>query len=159
MTAARRWLVAAVAAGAVTVGSLHAATMTPAGYSRAIARICAGALLFDGRHEIGTRAGAVAVARDIRATGNRRLRRVDAVAKPPATDDALVRWIATERQLVDLYAVTYLRIWNEIERARTPHQRAQLPLVLHRLVHAPDSLKLEAGTLELNLDVPDCTGG
>jgi hypothetical protein len=34
----------------------------PAPWSRAVTGICAHALLFEGRHEIGTRAGAVSVA-------------------------------------------------------------------------------------------------
>ena len=45
-------------------------------YSLAVARICADALLFEKAHAIGTRAGALAVARDIRASTRRRLQRV-----------------------------------------------------------------------------------
>ena len=133
--------------------------MTPAAYSRAVSRICTGAPLFSHKHEIGTRAGAIAVSRDIRTTGHKRLRRVDAVTKPVETAAADRRWIATERKLVEMYAADYLRIWNQIERANTAAPRARLPLVLHRLVHAADALKLRAGKLELRLSVPDCTGG
>jgi len=131
----------------------------PAGYSRAVARICAGALLFDGRHRIGTRAGAITVSRDIRATGGRRLRRVDDLPKPPGEAALAVRWIATERRLVATYARAYLQIWYAIERANTPAQRARLPRVLAPLLHAPDALQAEAEQLELRLHVPDCTGG
>ena len=153
-------LLAVVVAGtAVTVGSVNATGMTPAGYSRAVSRICANARLFSHRHEIGTRAGAIAVSRDIRTTGHRRVRRVDAVTKPVKTarDDA--RWIATELELVDMYATNYFRIWQKIEAADTPAEHAKLPAVLHRLVHEADSLKVRAGTFEASLSVPDCTGG
>jgi hypothetical protein len=120
-------------AAAAAAGSLSAATTTPAGYTRAVIRICTGALLFDGRHQIGTRAGAISVSRDIRATG--------------------------QRKLDDMYAATYLRIWYQIERAHTPQQRARLPLILNRVVHQPDNLKQQAHQLEVTLHVPDCTGG
>jgi hypothetical protein len=132
---------------------------TPAGYSQAVMRICAGALLFNGRHETGTRSGAISVSRDIRASGDRRLRRVDAVPKPARTARLATRWIATERQLVAKYAWAYLQIWYAIERAGTPRQRAELPAVLGALIHAPDELQREAARLEQALDVPDCTGG
>jgi hypothetical protein len=156
---ARLLLVAVVAVSATSAGTLRAGTMTPAAYSRAVSRICAGAALFSHNHEIGTRAGAIAVSRDIRTTGHNRLRRVDAVTKPVKTAAKDTRWIATERKLVDMYARNYLRIWNQIERANTAAQRARLPRVLHGLVHAADALKLRAGKLELTLSVPDCTGG
>lgn len=153
-------LLATVVAGtAVTLGGVNTTGMTTAHYSRAVSRICAGARLFSHRHEIGTRAGAIAVSRDIRTTGHRRLRRVDAVTKPVKTALADARWIATERKLVDMYATNYFRIWQEIERADTPAEHAKLPAVLHRLVHEADSLKLRAGTFEATLSVPDCTGG
>jgi hypothetical protein len=144
---------------ATAAGALRAGTMTPAAYSRAVSRICIHPRLFTHKHEIGTRAGAIAVSRDIRATGHHRLRRVDAVAKPPRTAGNDRHWILVERKLVDMYATNYLRIWDEIERANTAAERARLPRVLHRLVHASDALKLRAGRLELKLSVPDCTGG
>jgi hypothetical protein len=65
-----------------------------------------GALLFDGHHQIGTLAGAIAVSRDIRATGARRLRRVDAIAKPVRTARLAIAWIGLERRLVKIYAST-----------------------------------------------------
>jgi hypothetical protein len=159
MIAPSNLLAAVVTGTAVTVGSVHATGMTPARYSHAVSRICAGAQLFSHRHEIGTRAGAIAVSRDIRTTGHRRLRRVDAVTKPVKTARADARWIATERKLVDMYATNYFRIWQEIERAHTPAEHAKLPAVLHRLVHEADALKVRAGTFEVTLSVPDCTGG
>jgi len=134
-------------------------SLTSGGYSRAVTKICVGALLFEGRHAIGTRAGAMAVSTDIRTTGDRRLRRVEAVPKPARTARLARRWIATERLLVATYAWAYLRIWGAIERARTPTERARLPMVLHALIHAPDKLAGAASTLEQQLQVPDCTGG
>ena len=138
----------------------YVTNLNPAvGYSQEVTRICAGALLFDGRHQTGTRSGAISVSRDIRATGARRLRRVDAVPKPARTAPLATRWIATERQLVVKYAWAYLQIWYAIERAGTPRERAELPAVLGALIHAPDELQREAAQLEQALDVPDCTGG
>ena len=135
------------------------AAMTTSRYARTIARICDGGVLFTGTHEMGTRAGAIAVSRDIRATGQRRLRRVRAVPKPPRIASQAAHWIATEAKLVDLYALTYLRIWMKIEWAYAHRQRARLPLILHRLVHRPDELKHRAHRAEHALGVPDCTGG
>src|SRR5262249_4021018 len=97
----------------------------PAEYARTVTHICRGALLFEGSHEIGTRAGAVAVSHDIRATGSRRLARVDAVPKPAATARVAVRWIAIERRLVATYATAYLQVWGAIEKATTPRQHAR----------------------------------
>lgn len=150
-----------LAAAVVQTGASRAmhAPQTPAGYSRAVLQICAGALLFDGRHEIGTRAGAIAVSKDIRATGGRRLRRVDAVPKPAGSADIAFRWIGVERRLVEMYASTYLQIWDEIERANSPAQRAALPQALHALLHRPDQLQYRAAGLEQRLRVVDCTGG
>jgi len=136
-----------------------AAAITPERYARTVTRICERAVLFRNTHQIGTRAGAIAVSRDIRSTGRLRMRRVDAVPVPSAIARKVARWIATERKLDVLYADTYLRIWYQIEQAHTPQQRARLPLILHRLVDRPDKLKERAGRLELNLSVPDCTGG
>jgi len=147
---------AAVQSGAA---ALAGPPPTPAGYSRAVARTCAGAVLFEGSHRIGTRAGAIAVSRDIRATGTRRLHRVDAVPKPSLEAALAARWIATERRLVSTYSRAYLQIWYAIERANTSAQRARLPGVLAPLLHAPDALQAEAEQLELRLHVPDCTGG
>jgi hypothetical protein len=124
-----------------------------------VARICAGSVLFAGRHEIGTRAGAIAVARDIRRTGLNRLRRVDRIAKPPATATLDGRWIGLERRLVWVYASTYLRIWYVIERYETPRGRASLPARLRALIDLPRPLERGARRLEERLNVPDCTGG
>jgi hypothetical protein len=125
---------------------IETAAMTPSGYSRAITRICRGARLFTGEHEIGTRAGAIAVSRDIRWTGRRRLRRVQAVPRPPGIAGTAARWIAVERQLDDMYSATYLLIWNQIERAYADGRRERLPLALHRLVERPDVLKLRVAS-------------
>jgi enoyl-CoA hydratase/carnithine racemase len=144
---------------AATLGVGGGAQQTATGYSSAVTRICSGAVLFAGRHRIGTRVGAVAVSRDIRATGAQRLRRVDAVPKPDKTAAVAARWIATERRLVATYARAYLQVWYAIERANTPAQRAKLPSVLDALVHTPDALEATAKQLEQRLHVPDCTGG
>lgn len=150
-----------LAALAVLAGEAEAAKapQTPARYSRTVVHVCAGALLFDGRHQIGTRAGAIAVSQDIRATGTKRLRRVDTVSKPASTARLAAGWIAVERRLVETYASTYLQIWFAIEAANSPAQRAALPRVLHALIHRPDRLQYRAARLEKRLRVPDCTGG
>jgi hypothetical protein len=150
-----------LAAAALLAGATQAAQalQTPARYSQAVAPICAGALLFEGHHQIGTLAGAIAVSQDIRATGARRLRRVDAVAKPAGIARLAAAWIALERRLVKTYASTYLRIWYAIQRANSAAQRAALPGVLDALIHRPDRLQYQAARLELRLRVPDCTGG
>jgi hypothetical protein len=109
-------------------------------------------LLFEGRHRIGTRAGAIAVSNDIRASGLSRMRRVDAIEKPRGIARRAARWIAVERRLIRLYASTYLRVWYDIERARTARERAMLPIELRALIDAPDALQATAGRLESALD-------
>jgi hypothetical protein len=52
-----------------------------------------------------------------------------------------------------------VRIFDAIAAARTARQRAQMPRILGRLLHAPDALRTTAASLELRLHVPDCTGG
>ena len=128
-------------------------------YALAVTRICAGALLFDHAHDQGTRADALAVARDIRASTARRLTRVTALAVPHGLERISSRWIASQRRLAAMYARTWVRIYDTIDAARTPAQRATLAQRLHQLVHAPDPLRLVAGRLELELHFPDCTGG
>ena len=128
-------------------------------FSTQVNEICAGAVMFAGRHEIATRAGAVAVSRDIRQTGARRLRRVAAVPKPESQVEAIGRWIGIERGLVAAYARDYLLIWDAIEGANSPAKRARLPARLHELLHHPDALKRKAGVYELRLGIRDCTGG
>lgn len=162
----RRMLTAAGALAAALAPSGTASAIPPAdppatqaGYSAAVSQICAGALLFSGAHAIGTRPGAVAVSRDIRATGTRRMRRVEAVPRPMETNARAVRWIALERRLVEMYAANYLRIWNEIEKADTPRERAALPARLVPLIQEPEPLQRHALAFERALRVPDCTGG
>jgi hypothetical protein len=158
----RARLAAAILATALTqsvAAQAAAPPPTPAGYSQAVTQICRGALLFDGTHPLGTRAGAIAVSNDIRATGGLRLRRVDALPKPPETALLAARWVATERRLVKTYAWAYLQIWHQIENARTPRQRAKLPAAVHAVTRKSDTLQHEAALLERALNVPDCTGG
>jgi hypothetical protein len=128
-------------------------------YSAAITRICARAILFDHAHHMGTRADALAVARDIRASTARRLVRVAAVPVPPELRRISRRWISSQRRLAAAYARAWIRIYDTIDAARTPAQRAALPARLHKLVLVPGPLRLAAGRLELELHVPDCTGG
>jgi hypothetical protein len=128
-------------------------------YSRAVTGICAGALLFEGTHEMGTRADALEIADAIRASTAGRLARVKALSVPGELQLSSSRWISLQRRLAELYARLWVRIYDTIEAARTPAQQAALPKRVGKLVHAPDRLKLAAGRLELKLHVPDCTGG
>ena len=141
-------------------GSLGATVDTPAvAYSADVTQICAGALLFDNAHQMGTRADALSIADDIRASTARRLDRVTAVSVPPELQNTNSRWIDSERRLAALYATTWVRIYDTIDATHTPAQRTTLPKRLEKLIHAPDTLKRAAGLLELDLHVPDCTGG
>ncbi len=128
-------------------------------YSVEVTSICAGALLFEGTHELGTRSDALEIAAAIRASTAQRLALVTALSVPPELQDTSSRWIATQRRLASLYARLWVRIYDTIDSARTRAQRATLPKRLQKLVHAPDALKSAAGRLELKLHVPDCTGG
>jgi hypothetical protein len=153
---------AALTASALLAGPIPAArsdTPTAAAYSLAVTRICAGALLFDHSHRMGTRADALAVADDIRASTGARLARVAALSAPPGMASISRRWISSQRRLAAIYAREWVRIYETIDAAHSPAQRARLPEQLEKLVHAPDALRLAAGRLELLLGVPDCTGG
>jgi len=151
---------AALAAAALVVPAGRAASDDSAtAYSRGVSRICAGALLFEQSHDLGTRAGALAIARDIRASTARRLARVTALSVPRELRRLNNRWVSSQRRLAASYARNWVRIYDAIEAAVTPAQNDALPSRLHRLVHAPDRLRLAAGRLALKLRVPDCTGG
>jgi hypothetical protein len=130
-----------------------------ADYSLAVTRICAGALLFDHAHHMGTRADARSVARDIRGSTARRLARVTALSVPSELEPLSSRWISSQRRLAAGYARAWVQIYDTIDAARTPAQRDGLAERLYELVHASDPLRLAAGRLELELHVPDCTGG
>ena|SRR5215470_12966122 len=149
----------ALAVAALSATPAGARSPAAAEYSIAVSRICAGALLFDHPHHMGTRSDAVAVARDIRLSTARRLKHVAAVAVPPELQSTSSRWIASQRRLAAMYARIWVRINDAIDGARTPAQKATLPKRLERLVHMPDRLRHAAGRLELALAVPDCTGG
>lgn len=141
-------------------GSLGApGNLAAAQYSLAVTQICAGALLFDSPHQMGTRSDALAIADDIRASTAQRLAQVNTVSVPPELQDASSRWIDSQRRLAALYARNWVRIYDTIDAANTPAQRATLAERLEKLVHAPDALKLAAKQLELELQIPDCTGG
>jgi hypothetical protein len=136
----------------------HAAT-TPATYARAVAQVCAHALLFEQPHSIGTRAGALAVADDIRASTQRRLALVAGIATPPGQRTAVVRWLAVKRSLAEAYALNYIRIYDLIAAPRTPRHDTQAARRLASLMHSPDRFRRAAAGFERQLRVPDCTGG
>jgi hypothetical protein len=157
-----------IAVGIALVASVLAATPGRAGltqtspaaeYSAGVVRICAGALLFDGAHRMGTRSDALSIAHDIQASTARRLARVTALSVPPELERISSRWLSSQRRLASLYARTWVRIYDTIDAAHTQAQLATLAARLEKLVHAPDQLKVAAGRLELELHVPDCTGG
>jgi hypothetical protein len=152
-------LAAALAVAGATAMSSAAVAPAPSAWPDAVTGICAHALLFEGRHEIGTRAGAVAVARDIRASTSRRLRRIRALPIDPPDPGLSTRWLGLELRLASVYARSYVRIYDLIAAANTPSKRARMPRALHRLLHAPDALRATTADLEQQLQVPDCTGG
>jgi hypothetical protein len=124
-----------------------------------VGTVCTGALLFEGRHSIGTEQGAVAVARDIRGSTARRLARIKALRAHPERPTLARQWLRVERRLSGLYASSYLGIWHAIARANSPAERARLPRILERLLVRPDATRRRAQLLEEQLQVPDCTGG
>jgi hypothetical protein len=153
-------LVAGVASAAIVAFTTAApAAAARDNWSRGVTRICAHAILFEGSHEIGTRAGAVAVAKDIRASTERRLTRIAALPAPPTQRALAARWLGVERRLAAVYASSYLGIFDLIATAATPEQQTQAAILLGKLLHAPDRLRQTAAALEEQLQVPDCTGG
>jgi hypothetical protein len=149
-----------LAVGALVISTPSVAVaQRPAPWSRAVTGICAHALLFEGRHEIGTRPGAVAVARDIRASTERRVRNIRALPVRAPQQRLAVRWLGLERRLAGAYASSYLRIYDAIAAANTASRRARLPRLLHRLLHTPDGIRRTAAGVGQRLRVPDCTGG
>ena len=147
-------------AAVVAISSTSTATATPRSpWSQAVSGICAGALLFEGTHQIGTHAGAASVARDIQASTERRLRRIETLGVAPPQERLAVRWLRLERRLAAVYARSYLRTYEAIAAAKTRRQNARLPRVLGKLLHAPDALRKTTARLERHLQVPDCTGG
>jgi len=151
----------AVLGAAVSIWSA-AAVADPAptadAYARAVDRICAHSLLFERTHQIGTRAGALAVAADIRSTARRRLARVAALPTPSSEARAVARWLALEQRLADAYASAYVRIFDLVAAPWTPEQSARAPRRLWLLVHAPDRLRRAASRLGQQLGLPDCVG-
>jgi hypothetical protein len=157
----RHLLVLTVVAATITLAanSTAQADVSAASYQRGVTEVCAGALLFDHAHPQGTRADALAVARDIRASTARRLAHVSTVPVPASLRGLDAEWITTQRRLAAAYARLWIQIYDTIDAARTPSDKVALPARLERLVHAPDPLRHVAGRLELTLHVPDCTGG
>jgi len=149
--------VASAAVVALTTAPPDAAASTS--WSRGVTVVCAHALLFEGSHEIGTRAGAVAVAADIRASTERRLARVATLPVSRSQRALAARWLVLESRLAAVYASSYIRIFDVIAAAKTPEQQDQAARLLGRLLHAPDRLRQAAAQLEGRLQVPDCTGG
>lgn len=153
-------IIAAAALASMSLPALGAADDSPvAEYSLEVTHICAGALLFEGEHEMGTRDDALEIADAIRASTARRLALVGAVSVPPELQRTSSRWVSSQRRLAYLYARLWVRIYDTIEAAHTRAQWSTLPGRLEKLVHAPDRLKSAAHRLELTLHVPDCTGG
>jgi len=147
-----------VVAACVLAGSAAATASSPS-WSHQVTGICEHALLFEGTHEGGTRAGALAVARDIRASTGRRLLRIRALEVVPSQPRLANRWLGLEQRLAATYATNYVRIFDAIDAANTPRQRERLPAVLRRLLDAPNGLRRKTAGLEQRLHVPDCTGG
>ena len=151
---------ALVIASLISVTKIAAAASVPPDAWRAgVTRVCTGALLFEGRHSIGTEQGAVAVARDIRASTARRLARIEALRAHPERPLLASHWLRVEHRLAELYAGSYLDIWHAIAHANSPAERARLPHILGHILHRPDVARAEARLLEGQLRVPDCTGG
>ena len=157
LSVAAVWLVTVAPAAGSAAPAV--AAPTPAAYSRDVSGVCSHALLVEGRHSIGTRPGALAVARDIRASTARRLARVTALPAPAAEAVTVARWIGVERRLADMYARTYLRIYDAISTQGTKAQHDRAVRSVRGLLDAPQALREDAGRLELQLRVPDCTGG
>ena len=91
--------IALVVALLATVPTAAPASTADQRYSLSVARICAGALLFEHPHAIGTDPGARAAARDIRRSARRRLARVAAVPAPRELTGLARRWISLQRRL------------------------------------------------------------
>jgi hypothetical protein len=144
----------------VGVGVAQAsATTPPGGFAQDVARICSHARLFEGTHAIGTGAGALAVADDIRSTSRRRLAVLTALPVPAVARQTVTTWLRLERRLADSYALNYVRIYDLIATPRaTPAEDVQAARRLAKLLHAPDPLRRAAARLEQQLGVPDCTG-
>ena len=113
-------LLLAIVAG-LAVPSASGAASSRAAYSSAVTQICKGALLFEGSHAIGTRAGALAVADDIRASTRRRLHRVNALSDPPRTEGLVERWTTLERRLANTYAESWVAIYDVIAATHRPN--------------------------------------
>ncbi len=155
-------VIVALAGSVIWTGSSAASTSdqrTQSAWQAGVARVCAGARLFEGRHSIGTEQGAIAVARDIRASTARRLARIEALDAVPERPLLAQRWLHSQRRLSRLFARSYLEIWHAVAAANSPTARAKLPRILERMLHRPDGERAYARHLEAQLDVPDCTGG
>jgi hypothetical protein len=149
-------LIALLAAAALPQ---QAAAAGPGDYSRAVARICEHARLFEEPHSIGTRAGALELADDIRASAARRLARVAAVPAPRGRQRSVDHWLALEQRLAEAYAVTYVRVYDLIAEPHRPDELPRMARRLAKLMSAPDSLRRAAARVEQQLRVPDCSGG
>ena len=134
------------------------AVVTAATYSSAVGQLCANAVLFEQPHSIATRAGALAVAGDIRASSRRRLALVATVQAAPGQGATVVRWLALEQRLADAYALNYVRIYDLIAAPRAQGE-TRAARRLASLMHAPDRLRMAAVRAGRQLRVPDCTGG
>jgi hypothetical protein len=154
-------LVACITASAQAANRRHqaAAAASPATYSRAVTGICAHALLWEGSYAIGTREGALGAAADISDSTRRRLALVAELPTPPAETQAIARWLAVEQRLADTYASNFVELYDLIASLSTPEQSAGASSRVRAILEASYPLRLAAGRLELQLRVPDCTGG
>jgi hypothetical protein len=155
------FLAALLTVAMVTAASATAAPTepTPAVYAGAVTEICATAVLFEGTHPIGTRAGALEVAADIRDTSRLRLALVAALPEPSSELQFVTQWLALEQRLADTYARNYVRIYDIIAAPSIRRDYARARHQLQTLLQATDSLSGAASLLEQQLHVPDCIGG
>ncbi len=135
------------------------ASITNAAYSRHVFQICAGAVLFEGSHALGTRQGTLDAAADISASTRRRLAEIAQLSAPTDEAQTIARWLAVQQQLADTYAQNLVQLYDLIAAVPTSDQQAtQASQPIRATLDAPYSLRLAAGRLELKLGVPDCTG-
>ncbi len=131
---------------------------TAAAYSRDVFRICAGAVLFEGSHALGTRQGTLDAAADIRASTQRRLAEVARVPTPADEARTIARWLAVEQQLADAYAQDLVQLYDLIATVSTSADADRASQSMRAVTDASYPIRLAAGRLELKLGVPDCTG-
>ena len=134
------------------------ASITTAAYSRDVFQICAGAVLFEGSHALGTRQGTLAAAADMRASTQRRLAEVARLPTPADEARTIARWIAVEQQVADVYAQDLVQLYDLIATVSMSEDADRASQSMRAVTDASYPIRLAAGRLELKLGVPDCTG-